>query len=433
MVPNYGKNQGGFETDLFVVSSEREREYIVGDFGYEPGEVVVTGLSRFDSLLEPDTAVRRQLLILPTWRDWLTDAELYLESDYHARWTELLHHERLHALARAQDLEIVFCLHPNMQRFTSLFSDVPVRVISQGEVDVQQLMKESAVLVTDYSSVGFDFSFLHRPILYYQFDQEHFLGRWGSHLDLDVELPGPIVFTVEDLIDRIEADGRRRPADGPDVPAPSRPVPGPPRPPQLRAHLPGRAAGQEQQQLAAPDGGHRHPDGRRALLPTQPGVLPGHAVHAARAAQAARRRLAGAVRERGRTAVRRQPALRLRGAAAPRAPAAQGVGLQRQDLPAGRAHQGRAATLAVVLLVSGPSALLGQQPELPPLRRASPRRGLPADLARHPAQALAARPGLRRRARLRLPRPGDQGGRAVEPAGLPQPLDHRPDAQRLSL
>ena len=77
-----------------------------------------------------------------------------------------------------------------MQRFTALFSDVPVRVISQGEVDVQQLMKESAVLVTDYSSVGFDFSFLHRPVLYYQFDQEHFLGRWGSHLDLDVELPG---------------------------------------------------------------------------------------------------------------------------------------------------------------------------------------------------------------------------------------------------
>src|SRR6185437_10026836 len=99
---------------------------------------------------------------------------------------------------------------PNMQRFISLFHDAPVRVISQGEVDVQQLMKESAVLVTDYSSVGFDFSFLHRPVLYYQFDQERFLGRWGSHLDLDVELPGPIIFTVDDLIGRIEqtvADG----------------------------------------------------------------------------------------------------------------------------------------------------------------------------------------------------------------------------------
>src|SRR6185437_12692580 len=94
---------------------------------------------------------------------------------------------------------------PNMQRFISLFHDAPVRVISQGEVDVQHLMKQSAVLVTDYSSVGFDFSFLHRPVLYYQFDQARFFGPKGSHLDLDAELPGPIVFTAEDLLEQLES------------------------------------------------------------------------------------------------------------------------------------------------------------------------------------------------------------------------------------
>src|SRR6185437_10470438 len=88
---------------------------------------------------------------------------------------------------------------PNMQRFISLFHDAPVRVISQGEVDVQRLMKESAVLVTDYSSVGFDFSFLHRPVLYYQFDQERFLGRWGSHPALAGQLPKTISTEVDDL------------------------------------------------------------------------------------------------------------------------------------------------------------------------------------------------------------------------------------------
>ena len=55
----------------------------------------------------------------------------------------------------------MFCLHPNMQPYSQRFS--PMRlpgVIVQGEVDVQHLLKESAMLVTDYSSVGFDFSFL---------------------------------------------------------------------------------------------------------------------------------------------------------------------------------------------------------------------------------------------------------------------------------
>ncbi|MFL6098443.1 MAG: CDP-glycerol glycerophosphotransferase family protein [Actinomycetales bacterium] len=200
MVPNYGKASGDFETDLFIVSSEREKQYIVGDFGYDPKEVVVTGLSRFDSLLEPDTTTRRQLLILPTWRDWIPNEAAYLESEYHERWSGLLHDPRLQAFAEQHGFDIVFCLHPNMQRFTSLFQDAPVRVLSHGEIDVQHLMKESAVLLTDYSSVGFDFSFLHRPVLYYQFDQERFLGPRGSHLDLDAELPGPIVFTDDDLL-----------------------------------------------------------------------------------------------------------------------------------------------------------------------------------------------------------------------------------------
>ena len=201
----YGKGVEAFETDLFIVSSKREKEYIVGDFGWDPREVAVTGLARFDGLLAPDTAVRRQLLIIPTWREWLqNDAENYLASEYHERWAGLLHDPRLIELAAAHDLELVFCLHPNMQQYRELFDDVNMRVISQGEVDVQLLMKESAVLLTDFSSVGFDFSFLHRPVVYYQFDQTRYLNPMGSHLDLDAELPGPILFTADDVLAELE-------------------------------------------------------------------------------------------------------------------------------------------------------------------------------------------------------------------------------------
>jgi CDP-glycerol glycerophosphotransferase len=205
LVPMYGKGSGiGFETDLFVVSSEREKEYIVEDFGYDPDEVAVTGLSRFDALLAGDVPVRRQLLIMPTWRDWFIDTEIYLSSDYHRLWSALLHHPRLRALADEHGLEIVFCLHPNVQTYIGQFAGVPARVISQGEVDVQHLLKESAMLVTDYSSVGFDFSFLHKPVVYFQFDRARFLGPRGSHLDLDEELPGRVVYTVNQVLDAIE-------------------------------------------------------------------------------------------------------------------------------------------------------------------------------------------------------------------------------------
>jgi CDP-glycerol glycerophosphotransferase len=205
MVPNYGKGRGGFETDLFVVSSEREKEYIVSDFGYHPDEVTVTGLSRFDTLFADDVPPRRQLLIMPTWRDWLQDTDTYPDSEYHERWSGLLHNPRLHALAERNGLDVVLCLHPNMRMHEALFQDTPARVINQGEVDIQRLLKESTALVTDYSSVGFDFSFLGKPVVYYQFDRAKFLGPRGSHLDLDVELPGAIAMAPDLLLEELES------------------------------------------------------------------------------------------------------------------------------------------------------------------------------------------------------------------------------------
>ncbi|MGZ2225018.1 CDP-glycerol glycerophosphotransferase family protein [Glutamicibacter nicotianae] len=201
MVPNYGKNAPGFTTDLFMVSSEREKQYIVQDFQYSPEEVKVTGLARFDALLADDITVHENmLLIIPTWRDWLQNEDAFIESDYLKQWKSLLCSAELSALADTYGLEIVFCLHPNMMQFREHFVDTPARQIVQGEVDVQELIKSAAIMITDYSSVNFDFSFLHKPVHYYQFDRARFLGRNGSHLDLDKELPGRIAFDSDKLL-----------------------------------------------------------------------------------------------------------------------------------------------------------------------------------------------------------------------------------------
>src|SRR5699024_2645847 len=114
-------------------------------------------------------------------------------------YRDLVFDEKLQELAKKHHFEIVFCLHPNMQQYTHYFKDAPARIISQGEVDVQDLLKESAMMITDYSSVAFDFSFLHKPIIYYQFDRRRFIGKRGSHLDLDNDLPGDIVYEAEDI------------------------------------------------------------------------------------------------------------------------------------------------------------------------------------------------------------------------------------------
>src|SRR5699024_5489647 len=161
-------------------------------------EVKVTGLSRYDNLFVDDVPKKRQLLIIPTWRDWLMHDDRFLESEYFERYLELVNSSYLLELSKKQNFNIIFCLHPNMQKYSHYFEGVNpnVTVINQGEIDVQQLIKESAVMITDYSSVAFDFSFLKKPIIYYQFDPSRFIGKKGSHLDLEHDLPGVIEDTL---------------------------------------------------------------------------------------------------------------------------------------------------------------------------------------------------------------------------------------------
>ncbi|GIG55174.1 CDP-glycerol glycerophosphotransferase family protein [Demequina activiva] len=205
MADLYGRDAPGFETDLVIASSERERDLLVRDFGYQPRQIAVTGLSRFDTLLAPHAAPARRLLVIPTWRDWLTDPEAYAASEYHREWHGLLTDPEFRRVCQDAGLQVTLSLHPNMRAFVQAFEDAGVQVVHPGEQDVQGMILDSAALLTDFSSVGFDAALLHRPVLYFQFDRDRFLGRMGSHLDLDADLPGEIAFTRTGVLAALRA------------------------------------------------------------------------------------------------------------------------------------------------------------------------------------------------------------------------------------
>lgn len=203
IAPIYAKSVNEFHTDLFITSSQKERQIAISDLGYSPDEVVSTGLSRFESLFKEDIPLKRQLLIIPTWRDWITNNEIFEKSEYFQRYISLLFNPKLAEFSEKFDMEIIFVLHPNMQDYVGYFEDAPVTILKQGDRDVQDLIKESMLMLTDYSSVAFDFSFLHKPVIYYQFDRNRFLGKFPSHLDLDAELPGYITDNEDKIIEEL--------------------------------------------------------------------------------------------------------------------------------------------------------------------------------------------------------------------------------------
>ena len=68
--------------------------------------------------------------------------------------------------------------------------------------DISELYLISDYLVTDYSSVFFDYANLKRPMLFYTYDLEKYRDVLrGFYIDIEEELPGPLLFTTEEIID----------------------------------------------------------------------------------------------------------------------------------------------------------------------------------------------------------------------------------------
>ena len=77
--------------------------------------------------------------------------------------------------------------------------------------EMQELYLASDVLITDYSSVFFDYALLRRPIVFYAYDLGNYRDRLrGFYLDYPGDLPGPVVTTEDDLYDTLDdLDGVR--------------------------------------------------------------------------------------------------------------------------------------------------------------------------------------------------------------------------------
>ena len=70
--------------------------------------------------------------------------------------------------------------------------------------DINELYVISDILITDYSSVFFDYANLKRPMIFYMYDLEHYRDESnGFYFDVEDTLPGKIVKTDDDLIDEI--------------------------------------------------------------------------------------------------------------------------------------------------------------------------------------------------------------------------------------
>ncbi|QTN00806.1 hypothetical protein ERJ70_16870 [Sediminibacillus dalangtanensis] len=190
---------------MVCVSSEPEKKLVMNKMGYKDSEVKITGLSRFDNLLT-EHHEDRSILVIPTWREWLKTEDDFLESEYFCRYNNLLNNSRLRELLEQYDVKLNLYPHYRMQQFIDHFSGLAcdrINVLKLGEKNVQDLIMENKLMITDFSSVSFDFNFMAKPVIFYHFDADSFF-RDGILRPIEETFLGDICRTEEQMVDAIE-------------------------------------------------------------------------------------------------------------------------------------------------------------------------------------------------------------------------------------
>lgn len=179
------------ETDKVVVSGEYEKDLFVHACGFQPGDLIETGMPRLDTLRR-DTAPKKKILYAPSWRTYLSDGLVNLrwqpvpeeklrKSNYFRGIVGLMKNEELRKKLKKNGYTIEIKLHPIFEMYTDIFSrELPDINFQVGNVDLE----EYAAFITDFSSFLFDFAYLNRAIFYYVPDIQEFRSGLNGYREL---------------------------------------------------------------------------------------------------------------------------------------------------------------------------------------------------------------------------------------------------------
>ncbi|MBP3635037.1 MAG: CDP-glycerol glycerophosphotransferase family protein [Bacilli bacterium] len=196
---------------IFITGAKAEYDFVKERYGYFKGEVRYTGLARFDYLYDSKVD-KNAILFIPTWRRWLETKEQFEKSTYFKKINELINSKELENMLEKYNKVLYFYPHLSTQKFIDCYktNNKYIKILDTSNVDVQELLKKGTLLITDFSSIFTDFAYMHKPIIYYQYDSEEFYDKHfrkedgKSYFDFKKDGFGPVVNNEADLLSQIE-------------------------------------------------------------------------------------------------------------------------------------------------------------------------------------------------------------------------------------
>jgi CDP-glycerol glycerophosphotransferase len=186
-----------FSTPIFRNAFRYQGEII--ESGYPRNDVLHRGTGEAAARVREVLGLpagKRVVLYAPTWRD----DEYYGPGRY--KLSLLLDLDRA-AEVLGEDHVLLVRRHPNVADEIPQAGGGFVWDVSTYP-DMADLLAATDVLITDYSSVMFDFANTGRPMLFFTYDLEHYRDRLrGFYFDFEAEAPGPLLATSDEVIQAI--------------------------------------------------------------------------------------------------------------------------------------------------------------------------------------------------------------------------------------
>lgn len=204
--------------DLFVASTDIEYKNMISYYTYDDSIIKLTGMPRYDNLCVKENFTEEKIiLVCPTWRLSISGPSLprkqgrpyredYKTSELYDFYQDLLNNKKLLNYLKKENIKVKFCLHPLVKKQIIDYQSNEF-ITYEIECDYGKLIKEASLLVTDYSSLAFDFAYLRKPVIYTQFDSNSYYKDhiyFGStYFDFSRDGFGDITKDVNATVDKI--------------------------------------------------------------------------------------------------------------------------------------------------------------------------------------------------------------------------------------
>ncbi|RRJ28341.1 CDP-glycerol glycerophosphotransferase family protein [Halocatena pleomorpha] len=197
--------------DRLTVTSEAMVEPFASGRNMDPSRVVVTGYPRNDLLdgTFPDERIEAKADIyeMAAERHKESNVFLYAPTFHEETGEHVGEHLDLSELdAKLTEIDAYLIVKPHPRDQIDVDRAEYSRIISMpSPLDVYPLLPSVDALITDYSSLYFDYLLLDRPVIFYPFDRKRYGETRGFNLNYDAVTPGPVATEFEELLASIES------------------------------------------------------------------------------------------------------------------------------------------------------------------------------------------------------------------------------------